>query len=75
MYTAKELEDLGAQVVAGKVIVGGRFIEGIWTKEGFSPADDKDLPVTVEATEVTDTKVEVAEPAKPAARRAAPKAE
>lgn len=39
IYSVTELEKRGAHVVAGKVVMGRAFVEGVWTRDGFEPAD------------------------------------
>jgi hypothetical protein len=43
MLTIKDIEAAGGQVVAGKVVKGGKFIEGIWAEGTFAPADENAL--------------------------------
>jgi hypothetical protein len=38
MLSYADIEKRGGQVAAGKVILDGKFVEGIWTEDGFSPA-------------------------------------
>lgn len=38
MLSITEIEKRGGQVVAGRVILDGEFVPGVFTEDGFSPA-------------------------------------
>lgn len=43
MLTFKQLAEAGAQLVAGRVILNGQFVEGIVHENGFEPAPGTEL--------------------------------
>lgn len=62
ILTIEELEKKGAQVCAGKVILKGKFVEGIFTEEGFHPAvggpfDEKQAKRARAAAEAADAEI------------------
>jgi len=39
MWTMEQLDAVGALVVAGTVHFNGELVSGLWTEQGFQPAD------------------------------------
>lgn len=62
ILTIEELEKKGAQVCASRVILKGKFVEGVFTDEGFHPAaggpfDEKQVKRARAAAEAAEAEI------------------